>query len=47
MVTPRFRPLRLGATAITATGLIVLASAGAASAHVSIAEDEVAAGSTR
>ncbi len=46
MLTTRFRPLRLGATAITAGGLIVLAGAGAASAHVSIAEQEVAAGST-
>jgi len=47
----RFRPmrpfpLRLGATALTAGGLIVLVAAGSASAHVSIAEDEVAAGST-
>lgn len=42
----RFRPIRLGATALTAGGLIVLAAGGVASAHVSIAEDEVAAGST-
>jgi uncharacterized protein YcnI len=42
----RLRPIRLGATALTAGGLIVLAAAGTASAHVSIAEDEVAAGST-
>jgi periplasmic copper chaperone A len=42
----RIRPfsLRLGATALTATGLIVLASAGVASAHVSILEQEVEAG---
>ena len=46
MLSTRFRPLRLGATAITAGGLIVLAGAGTASAHVSIAEQEVAAGST-
>lgn len=42
----RFRPIRLGATALTAGGLIVLATAATASAHVGIAEDEVAAGST-
>jgi len=42
----RFRPIRLGATALTAGGLIVLAAGGVASAHVSIAEDEVAAAST-
>ena len=42
----RFRPIRLGATALTAGGLVILASAGSAFAHVSIAEDEVAAGST-
>ncbi len=42
----RFRPVHLGATALTAGGLIVLAAGGVASAHVSIAEDEVAAGST-
>jgi len=42
----RFRPIRLGATAITAGGLIVLATAATASAHVGIVEDEVAAGSS-
>ena len=44
----RIRPfsVRLGATALTASGLIVLASAGVASAHVGIVEDEVEAGST-
>lgn len=44
----RIRPfsVRLGATALTTTGLIVLASAGVASAHVGIIEDEVEAGST-
>jgi uncharacterized protein YcnI len=41
-----FRPIRLGATALTAGGLIVLATAGTASAHVGISEDEVAAGAT-
>lgn len=46
LLRPFRRPVRLGATALTAGGLIVLASAGGASAHVSIAEDEVAAGST-
>lgn len=42
----RFRPIRLGATALTAGGLIVLATSGNVFAHVSIAEEEVAAGST-
>jgi uncharacterized protein YcnI len=44
----RIRPfsIRLGATALTTSGLIVLASAGAASAHVGIVEDEVEAGTT-
>lgn len=44
----RIRPfsVRLGATALTASGLIVFATAGAASAHVGIVEDEVEAGST-
>ena len=40
----RLRPLRVGATAITASGLIVLASAGVASAHITIAEGEVMPG---
>lgn len=44
----RIRPftMRLGATALTASGLIVLAAAGVASAHVGIVEDEVDAGTT-
>ena len=44
----RIRPfsVRLGATALTTSGLIVLASAGVASAHVGILEDEVEAGTT-
>jgi uncharacterized protein YcnI len=46
MFSTRFLPLRLGATAITATGLIVFAAAGEVSAHVSIAEESVEAGST-